>query len=152
MKASRSRALALCLVCLCSAATATRTADAAPGWRLGKILAGTANQPSGKVAGPVPDRPPLVPGTGTLVKNVVDDFEAESWNWNYNHPKSSEEQDKRMRSPLGKSSNGRWFEGPKRGTPDVVKRVELPAPGLEGSSFGLLIATLHAGVPGRVSY
>jgi hypothetical protein len=34
----------------------------------------------------------------------------------------------------------------------VVKRVELPAPGLEGSSYGLLVATLHAGVPGRVSY
>jgi hypothetical protein len=100
----------------------------------------------------VPDRPPLVPGTGTLVKNVVDDFEDEKWTWYPNHPKSSQEQDKRVRGPLGKSGNGRWFEGPKRGTPDVVKRVELPAPGLEGSSHGLLIATLNAGVPGRVTY
>ncbi|MFM8292226.1 MAG: hypothetical protein ACKOC4_11065, partial [Planctomycetia bacterium] len=99
-----------------------------------------------------PKRPVLVPGTGSLVKGVVDDFEDEKWKWYYNHPKSSEEQDKRMRGPLGKSANGRWFEGPKRGTPDVVKRVELPAPGLEGSSHGLLMASLNAGIPGRVTY
>ncbi|MFM8985409.1 MAG: hypothetical protein ACKONH_05015, partial [Planctomycetia bacterium] len=99
-----------------------------------------------------PKRPVLVPGTGSLVKGVVDDFEDETWKWYYNHPKSSEEQDKRMRGPLGKSANGRWFEGPKRGTPDVVKRVELPAPGLDGSSHGLLMASLNAGIPGRVTY
>jgi hypothetical protein len=99
-----------------------------------------------------PKRPVLVPGTGSIVKGVVDDFEDEKWKWYYNHPKSSEEQDKRMRGPLGKSANGRWFEGPKRGTPDVVKRVELPAPGLEGSSHGLLMASLNAGIPGRVTY
>jgi hypothetical protein len=45
-----------------------------------------------------------------------------------------------------------WFEGPKRGIPDVVKRVPLPAPGLEGSEHGMLIATLRAGIPGRVTY
>jgi hypothetical protein len=105
-----------------------------------------------KVAVPQPKKPVLLPGTGALVKGVGDDFEDENWRWNYNHPKSSEEQDKRMRSPLGRSVNGRWFEGPKRGTPDVVKRVELPAPGLEGSQYGLLIASLNAGVPGRISY
>lgn len=129
-------------------------ADAAPGrgFFAGMNRSSRSGQPSGKVSGDVPDRPPLVPGTGSLVKNVVDDFEDESWKWFYNHPKSSEEQDKRMRSPLGKSANGRWFEGPKRGTPDVVKRVELPAPGIPGSEHGLLIATLNAGVPGRASY
>lgn len=111
-----------------------------------------SSQPSGKVGGPVPDRPPLVPGTGTLIKNVVDDFEDEKWKMYYNHPKSSEEQDKRMRGPLAKSNNGRWFEGPKRGIPDVVKRVELPAPGLPGSEHGMLIASLHAGIPGRTTY
>jgi hypothetical protein len=99
-----------------------------------------------------PKKPVLVPGTGALVKGVGDDFEDENWKWNYNHPKSSEEQDKRIRSPLGRSVNGRWFEGPKRGTPDVVKRIELPAPGLEGSSYGLLIASLNAGIPGRTTY
>ena len=104
-------------------------------------------------AKPAPAKKPvLVPGTGSLVKGVVDDFEDEKWKWYYNHPKSSEEQDKRMRGPLGKSANGRWFEGPKRGTPDVVKRIELPAPGLEGSAHGLLMASLHAGIPGRVTY
>jgi hypothetical protein len=103
-------------------------------------------------AAPAPKKPVLVPGTGSLVKGIGDDFEDENWKWNYNHPKSSEEQDKRVRSPVGKSINGRWFEGPKRGTPDVVKRIELPAPGLEGSTHGLLIASLHAGIPGRTTY
>ena len=97
-------------------------------------------------------KPVLLPGTGSLVKGIGDDFEDENWKWNYNHPKSSEEQDKRMRGPMGRSINGRWFEGPKRGTPDVVKRIELPAPGLEGSTHGLLIASLHAGIPGRTTY
>lgn len=99
----------------------------------------------------LPDRPPLVPGTGSLAKGVTDDFEDENWKWYYNHPKSSEEQDERMRSPLGRSANRVWFEGPKRGTPDTVQRVALPAPGLEGSEHGLLIATLRGGVPGYVS-
>jgi hypothetical protein len=121
----------------------------------------TATPQAAATAGPVapapaPARPAkkpvLVPGTGSLVKGVGDDFEDEAWKWNYNHPKSSEEQDKRMRSPMGRSVNGRWFEGPKRGTPDVVKRIELPSPGLEGSTHGMLIATLHAGIPGRTTY
>jgi len=99
-----------------------------------------------------PKKPVLVPGTGALVKGVGDDFEDENWKWHYNHPKSSEEQDKRLRGPLGKSANGRWFEGPKRGTPDVVKRIALPTTGLEGSEHGLLISTLNAGIPGRISY
>jgi hypothetical protein len=101
---------------------------------------------------PAPKKPVLLPGTGSLVKGVGDDFEDENWKWYYNHPKSSEEQDKRMRGPMGRSANGRWFEGPKRGTPDVVKRIELPAPGIEGSGHGLLVASLNAGIPGRVTY
>lgn len=94
----------------------------------------------------------FVPGTGTRVESIGDDFEDEKWTWNYRHPKSSEEQDKRVREPVGRSVNNRWFEGMKRGTPDVVKRVELPAPGLEGSEHGLLIASLNTGIPGRPSY
>jgi len=97
-------------------------------------------------------KPVLVPGTGVLIKNGGDNFEDENWKWYHRHPKSSEEQDKRVRSPLGKSNNGLWFEGPKRGTPDVVKRVELPEPGLAGSEHGMLIATLRAGIPGRLTY
>jgi len=101
---------------------------------------------------PAPKKPVLVPGTGSIVKGGGDDFEDEKWNWFYNHPKSSEEQDKRMRGPMGKSANRLWFEGPKRGTPDVVKRIELPSPGLEGSTHGLLISTRQAGIPGRITY
>jgi len=97
-------------------------------------------------------KPVLVPGTGSVVKGGGDDFEAENWQWYYNHPKSSEEQDKRLRAPTGRSRDGTWFEGPKRGTPDVVKRIELPAQGLEGSAHGLLISTLHAGIPNRVTH
>ncbi|HBU37345.1 MAG TPA: hypothetical protein DEB70_06010, partial [Planctomycetaceae bacterium] len=116
-----------------------------------------AEEPSKMVASApakpvVTKKPVLLPGTGVLIKNGIDTFEDENWKWYHRHPKSSREQDKRMRSPLGKSNNGLWFEGPKRGTPDVVKRVELPAPGLEGSEHGLLIATLRAGIPGRVTY
>ena len=72
-------------------AAATRVAPAPP----------TATKP--------PKKPVLLPGTGSLVKGIGDDFEDENWKWNYNHPKSSEEQDKRMRSPMGRSVNGRWF-------------------------------------------
>ena len=118
----------------------------------GKATAKKSTAAAPAPAAPAPKKPVLVPGTGSLVKGIGDDFEDENWKWNYNHPKSSEEQDKRVRSPVGKSINGRWFEGPKRGTPDVVKRIELPAPGLEGSTHGLLIASLHAGIPGRTTY
>jgi len=96
--------------------------------------------------------PVVIPGTGTAEKGGGDDFEDENWSWNYRHPKSSEEQDDRVRGPIGTSVNKKWFEGMKRGTPDLVKRIELPAPGLEGSTHGLLLATLHAGIPGRVTY
>lgn len=99
-----------------------------------------------------PKKPVLIPGTGTPAKNAGDDFEDENWKWNYRHPKSSEEQDERVRSPIGTSVNRKWFEGMKRGTPDLVKRIELPSPGLEGSTHGLLLATQHAGIPGKVTY
>jgi len=132
------------------APTPEPAADAAP------QTAATAPAPAAAPTAAKPQAPPkkpvLVPGSGTLVKGVGDDFEDENWKWNYNHPKSSEEQDKRVRGPMGRSVNSRWFEGPKRGTPDVVKRIALPAPGLEGSTHGMLIATLNAGIPGRTTY
>jgi len=143
-----SLAIVCCHICLGCAVAAAAPAAAAPA----ETATPTAKPASPAAKAAAPKKPVLVPGTGSLVKGVVDDFEDENWKWYYNHPKSSEEQDKRMRGPLGKSANGRWFEGPKRGTPDVVKRIELPAPGLEGSSHGLLMASLHAGIPGRVTY
>jgi hypothetical protein len=130
----------------------TKTAGAAA------PAAATAEVPAEKPVAPTPPAPPkppkkpvLVPGTGSVVKGGGDDFEDPSWQWYYNHPKSSEEQDKRLRAPTGRSRDGTWFEGPKRGTPDVVKRVELPAQGLEGSTHGLLFATRNAGIPNRVT-
>ena len=111
----------------------------------------TAAQPAATAKPAAPKKPVLVAGTGTVVKGGGDDFENEKFQWYYNHPKSSEEMDKRLRAPTARSRDGLWFEGPKRGTPDVVKRVELPAPGLEGSAHGLMFATLNAGIPKRVT-
>jgi hypothetical protein len=119
---------------------------------LGIVACGLTSLGAAPTKQPAPQKPPLVPGTGVAVKNGTDDFENEKWAMNYRHPKSSEEQDKRIRGPLARSTNGMWFEGPKRGIPDVVKRVPLPAPGLEGSGHGMLLATLHAGIPNRTTY
>ncbi len=95
---------------------------------------------------------PVVPGTGTWIDYVGDDFEDTSWDFIHNHPKSSREQDERLRSPTGRSTNGRWFEGPERGHPDLMQLVETPAGGLEGSNYALLVRTLKSGIPGRHSF
>jgi len=116
-----------------------------------EVVASATTAPASPSPAPA-RRPVLVPGTGVQLTTVGDDFEDESWSWTYNHPKSSEEQDKRVRTPTARSRDNKWFEGMKRGTPDVVKRIPLPAPGLEGSEHGMLIATLRSGVPGRTSY
>jgi len=90
----------------------------------------------------------VIPGTGTRIDYVGDDFEDTSWGFINNFPKSSREQDTRLRSPTGRSTNGRWIEGPERGQPDHMKVVPTPAGGLEGSQHALLIRTLHSGIPG----
>lgn len=89
----------------------------------------------------------VVPGTGTLLN--MDDFEDESFDFNYAFPKSSKEEDEQIRYPLGRSTNGKWFESPKRGIPDVVRRVETPAGGLEGSTGALYLRSRDTGIPGR---
>jgi hypothetical protein len=94
---------------------------------------------------------PVVPGTGELLNDCCDDFEDTSWSYKYNLPKSSYEQDEAQRGPGGRSSNGLWHEGGKRGTPDVVKRVPTPPGGLAGSQGALLFATKNSGVPGKIS-
>ncbi len=91
---------------------------------------------------------PLVPGTGTLIDYIGDNFEDTSWSFINNFPKSSREQDERLRSPTGKSTNGRWIEGPERGQPDHMKVVPNPAGALEGSQYGLMMRTLNSGIPG----
>ena len=95
---------------------------------------------------------PVVPGTGVKVGNVGDDFEDPQWRFMPNFPKSSDEQDERRREPAGWSTNRRWYEGIKRGCPDVVQRVTTPAGGLQGSTGSLLLRTTHSGIPGRFSY
>ncbi len=73
---------------------------------------------------------PLLPGTGTELTSVGDDFEDPTWGYVPNDPKSTEDIDTLQRAPLGRSTNGRWFEGAKRGHPDIVRRVETPPGGL----------------------
>ncbi len=94
----------------------------------------------------------IVPGTGTLVDYVGDDFENTEWSFVHHLPKSSRETDDRLRSPTGYSSNGRWNEGPERGHPDHMKIVPTPEGGLAGSQHALLVRTLHSGIPNRNSY
>jgi hypothetical protein len=103
------------------------------------------------VAGRAVAGTPFVPGTGEFLADCSDDFEDASWSYTYRHPKSSEEQDKHIRGPGGISSNGLWHEGAKRGTPDLVRRIETPPGGIEGSTGALWLATKNSGIPGRFS-
>lgn len=91
----------------------------------------------------------LVPGTGQQVADATDDFEDENWKFVVNWPKSSRNLDKRVREPTGYSENGYWFESPKRGQPDILKRVPTPEGGLPDSEGALRMQTLYTGVPGR---
>src|SRR5262245_5841918 len=100
---------------------------------------------------PQPPKPVLVPGTGTKVLQVFDDFEKEDWKYNHQNPKSSQDIDEQQRIPGGESKNGRWYEGIKRGDPDVVKRVATPPDGIPGSEGSLLLRSLNTGIPGRPS-
>ena len=92
----------------------------------------------------------LVPGTGNLLN--YDDLEDQSWSYVHNLPKSSKEEDETIRFPLGASNNRMWSESPKRGSPDVVKRIETPEGGLAGSKGSLYMRTRDSGIPGRPGY
>lgn len=93
-----------------------------------------------------------VPGQGAMSTMQSDDFEAEKWEFHYNMPKSSREQDQQVRHPIAFSSNKKWREGPKRGTPDSVVRVATPGGGLDGSQYSLAIKSKMTGIPNRVTY
>jgi hypothetical protein len=93
----------------------------------------------------------FVPGTGTELTQVGDDFEDPDWTYIPNNPKSTEDINERQNTPIGKSKNGRWFEGIKRGHPDIVKRVATPPGGLPGSTGALLLQSLYTGIPNRPS-
>lgn len=94
---------------------------------------------------------PVVPGTGTEIVGVADDFEDPDWQYVKRDPKSTEDIDENQRGPLGRSTNGRWYEGIKRGHPDVVERVRTPAGGLPGSQGALLLKSMFTGIPGQPS-
>jgi len=94
----------------------------------------------------------VIPGTGTLIDYVGDTFEDSEWRFVNNYPKSSRENDERLRSPTGYSANRRWFEGPERGQPELLKVIPTPEGGIAGSQYSLLMRTLHSGIPGRNSY
>lgn len=93
----------------------------------------------------------VVPGTGTKLPNVGDDFEDPSFTFTLNLPKASTNIDKYDRQPAGFSSNNKWFESTYRGTPDVVKWVPAPAGALPGSKGAMQLQTLNSGIPGRTS-
>ena len=94
---------------------------------------------------------PFVPGSGEFLADCSDNFEDPTWSYTFKLPKSSSEQDENSRPPGGFSSNRLWHEGALRGTPDVVKRVDTPPGGIEGSTSSLLFATRYSGIPGRPS-
>jgi hypothetical protein len=93
----------------------------------------------------------FVPGTGTRLTQVGDDFEDPAWGYVPNNPKSSYEQDKEQRLPSGHSTNGRWGEGLMRGQPDVVKRVPTPPDGIVGSEGAMLLVSKFTGIPDQPS-
>jgi hypothetical protein len=90
-----------------------------------------------------------IPGQGTRVWS--DDFEDAEWKYYHQGAKSSREQDEQVRSPRGQSVNAQWFESAKRGHPDVIRTVDTPEGGIEGSTKSLELRTLYSGIPGRLS-
>lgn len=110
-------------------------------WALSlQILSGTASA-----------QRPVVPGRGVELTQCGDDFEDTNWGYVFNNPKSTEDINEQQNNPLGKSTNGRWYEGIKRGHPDVIKRVPTPEGGLPGSTGALLMQSLFTGIPNRPS-
>lgn len=95
---------------------------------------------------------PVVPGRGAQIVQVGDDFEAENWTYIFRNPKSSRNINKDDGGAGGESKNDRWYEGIKRGHPDIVKTVPTPKGGLPGSKRSLLLRSLHTGVPGRPTF
>lgn len=94
---------------------------------------------------------PVVPGAGSEIVGVADDFEDPKWTYIPRNPKSTEDIDENQRSPMGRTTNGRWYEGIKRGHPDIVERVQTPAGGLSGSKGAMLLKSKFTGIPGSPS-
>ena len=92
---------------------------------------------------------PVVPGTGQRLAQVGDDFEDQGWGYQFHLPKVTRDLDDQDRLPAGEAANGRWYEGMRRGQPDVVQRVPTPAGGVAGSQGALLLQSLWTGIPGQ---
>jgi hypothetical protein len=118
-----------------------------PGSRCFVVLVGLVVTPQDAWAGR-----PVVPGSGEKVAVVGDDFEDQEWAFVFNGRKSSKEQDGQLRLPDGRSKNDRWYEGNKRGYPDVLGRVPTPKGGLPESTGALLLKTRYSGVPGQIAH
>ena len=101
---------------------------------------------------PVANAERRVPGSGTRLDAVGDNFEDETWRYVFNLPKSTIDLDQNSRTPTGIAANDRWYEGVKRGQPDTVRRVPTPAGGLSGSHGSLLLQSCQTGIPGHPSY
>lgn len=93
-----------------------------------------------------------VPGSGKKVHGLGDDFEDEKWGYNPAGHKSSFNIDKQQRLPGGISHNRLWSEAALRGQPDVVRRVEAPPGGIEGSKGAMMLRSYYSGIPGHPSY
>ncbi len=52
----------------------------------------------------------VVPGSGSEIVGVADDFEDPEWSYVPRNPKSTEDIDEKQRSPMGRSTNGRWYD------------------------------------------
>ena len=94
---------------------------------------------------------PVVPGTGSEIVGVADDFEDPEWNYIPRNPKSTEDIDENQRGPMGRTTNGRWYEGIKRGHPDIVKRISTPQGGLPDSTGAMLLQSKFTGIPNKPS-
>lgn len=104
------------------------------------------------VSRPVAAQQPKVPGSGRAVAELGDDFEDEGWQYEFALPKSAKNINGNSGGEGGESANGRWYEGHKRGQPDVIRVVPTPKGGLTGSKRSLLLRSLHTGAPGRPSF
>lgn len=93
-----------------------------------------------------------VPGRGSKIPQVGDDFEEANWGYEVNGEKSSTNIDGQDRQPGGISANRRIYESTYRGQPDVVRLIDTPANGIPGSKKSLYLRTLHSGPPNRPTF
>ena len=95
---------------------------------------------------------PVVPGTGTRMPQVGDDFEDPQWGWEHYWPKSSDENNKARNTPAASRRMDGGLKESNAATQTTSSRVSTPPNGLPGSKGSLLLRTLYTGIPGNPSY